>query len=100
MFDFDSEEQKSILLGIFIGALIAFVLFASISKGRFFTIFTEGQYKCGAAKLMGDNPNITSFYSDQVEAGAMMHNCHEPKSYVYKDRTFTLESDGKYRAPA
>lgn len=71
-------NKKSIitfLIGSLIGALILFIIFASASNGRLFYIFTEESYKCGAIKMLGVNPNLSSFYETNYETGAHMHGC-------------------------
>lgn len=72
------------LIGSIIGALVLFIIFASVSKGRLFYIFTEDSYKCGAIKLLGNNPNLTSFYETNYDTGAHMHGCTND-SYIYKN---------------
>ena len=87
----------NLIVGIFLGALILYIIFLVISKGRLHYIFTEYRYKCGVIKILGDNPDITSFYNSAYDAGAHMHGCVK-KNYRYNGLDYKLASDGKYYA--
>jgi hypothetical protein len=66
---------ESFFSGLVTGIAVFAIILYVASNGRLYYIFTEDSYKCGAIKILGKNPNISSFYKSNYDAGANMHGC-------------------------